>query len=611
MAVLSRPSLRSSARKNPDSESPATDAENPPKRLTRGRGKRTRDGSPDNDSNASSKRYKSSPQESTRTNTRSSKNAFVNSLPFRDKQNVVLPQNAVTQVLHGPRKLPKIIASDPVDQSQDVTRGKTRNYATNKPRPNDGLLKTTPPQVEKRNLRSHDGGSRSRSELEQYFPNYDDLISIEPKTNDSLTADTVLFVVDEEASSTATTSAQPKASRNSRSTAQSNLALATHKDDIVQWPDEVFGNLTDAVRIDLSKTAPKPSGRLLKRDPLDDDFYIKIHRRLERQEKQLRNIEKERAMHEKVQLERLLDGLKGPDWLRTMGISGITDGDKKAYEPKRDHLIREVRMLLEKFRLWKEEEKRRKVEKEEEDDEEEDEDGEDEEDEDDDEDEAEEEGIEEEDAEAGEGDDERQADRGPDGEDDDNGRSKANIRRAPAARSSTTSPPDYTEIDASAARQLHLEAIRASQLSQQSIDSSPSSSKISKKLQKATQSSRRGQPLHPASQKQPSIKSEESQKPSSSFSSNNRPSSKKPTTAPSPNSDGMKQQQITSFFSKSYVRAAAISNHRRGRAQFAFGHPVPEPEERAFELPSDILTDAVLAASERGRRALKRGRQEE
>jgi hypothetical protein len=35
--------------------------------------------------------------------------------------------------------------------------------------------------TEKRSLRSHDGGSRSRSELSLYFPNYEDLISNEPK----------------------------------------------------------------------------------------------------------------------------------------------------------------------------------------------------------------------------------------------------------------------------------------------------------------------------------------------------------------------------------------------------------------------------------------------
>lgn len=98
---------------------------------------------------------------------------------------------------------------------------------------------------------------------------------------------------------------------------------------------------------------------------MNDSFYLKAHRRAERQEVKLRNIEKERAMHEKVQLERLMDGLEGHDWLRVMGISGITDGEKKAYEPKRDYFISEVRVLLKKFQEWKEEEKRRKVEKEE------------------------------------------------------------------------------------------------------------------------------------------------------------------------------------------------------------------------------------------------------
>lgn len=36
-------------------------------------------------------------------------------------------------------------------------------------------------KIDKRILRSHDGGSRSRSELALYFPNYDELVSIEDK----------------------------------------------------------------------------------------------------------------------------------------------------------------------------------------------------------------------------------------------------------------------------------------------------------------------------------------------------------------------------------------------------------------------------------------------
>lgn len=40
---------------------------------------------------------------------------------------------------------------------------------------------------DKRSLRSHDGGSRSRSELAQYFPNWDDIISNEPQPPGKLT----------------------------------------------------------------------------------------------------------------------------------------------------------------------------------------------------------------------------------------------------------------------------------------------------------------------------------------------------------------------------------------------------------------------------------------
>lgn len=69
-------------------------------------------------------------------------------------------------------------------------------------------------------------------------------------------------------------------------------------------------------------------------------------------------------MHEKVQLERLLDGLQGHDWLKVMGITGVTDGERKEWEPKRDWFIREVQALVDKFRSWKEQEKRIRAEKE-------------------------------------------------------------------------------------------------------------------------------------------------------------------------------------------------------------------------------------------------------
>lgn len=98
-------------------------------------------------------------------------------------------------------------------------------------------------------------------------------------------------------------------------------------------------------------------------DPLANSIYTKAHQKAERHEKQMKNGDKERAQHEKYQLERLLEELRGPDWLKTLGISGITDTEKKRYEVKRALFVRETKALIDKFRRWKEEEKRRKLER--------------------------------------------------------------------------------------------------------------------------------------------------------------------------------------------------------------------------------------------------------
>lgn len=120
--------------------------------------------------------------------------------------------------------------------------------------------------------------------------------------------------------------------------------------------------LNGAERLDFSST--ERHARHITEDPLTDQLYFKAHRRAERGEKSHRNRERESAQHEKFQLERILDELKGHSWLKTMGITGITDSEKKLYEPKRASLIQRVMALLDKFRAWKEEEKRRKVERE-------------------------------------------------------------------------------------------------------------------------------------------------------------------------------------------------------------------------------------------------------
>lgn len=333
------------------------------------------------------------------------------------------------------------------------------------------------------------------------------------RNSDLLSPNTVLHIYDEPTKPASAThmssSPEQKIVGKVRPLWQTNGTVALPK--TIDWPDETFTALNNATRLDFSGL-DQPSRKSIK-DPLDDSVYLKVHAREERKEKQLRNIEKERAMHEKFQLERLLDGLRGHDWLRVMGISGITDGDKKAYEPKRDHLISEVRTLLEKFRLWKEEEKRRKLEREE--------------------------TMDEEEEEVSE-------------EDEDMDGDEASNIQDQEGDSSDGDPPDYSDVDASAARQLHMEAIMATK-------------------------ARAGR-------------------------SNSKRVSKHPPPKPSAT-----QRPFASFFEKPYMRAAAMGKHRRsGRSTMAFGQPIPEPEERPFQLPPDIMTTEALQESQRRMRRSKR-----
>ena len=363
--------------------------------------------------------------------------------------------------------------------------------------------------IDKRTLRSQDGGSRSKSELSLYFHNYEELISNEPKDSgipspnaaidhlpdhpELLTADTRILIVDEVP----------------RLTPRDNMPMLTA---CLKGPDSVqthspaeslHSSENTALRSSTSCVAQKIDFSSIPQhavqsdaDPLDDEVYFKAHRRAERQEKQLRNIEKERAQHEKVQLERLLEGLKGHDWLRVMGISGITDSEKKSFEPKRDWFICEVKYLIDKFRRWKEEEKRRKVEKEL----------------------------------------SVKADEEEEDEDDD--------EASGSGEDGMNSPQD---VDALAALQLQNESVSASR------------------------TKHKGKYTIIASLQPPPL-----------------------------------ERPFTSFYSKAYMREAALGKHRRGRTRFAFGQAIPELAERPFDLPSEMLTHDAIRASARSRRRARR-----
>ncbi|KAK3671274.1 hypothetical protein LTR78_008909 [Recurvomyces mirabilis] len=210
---------------------------------------------------------------------------------------------------------------------------------------------------DRRSLRSHDDGPRLKSELAVYFPNYEDVVFDVQKEPEFITTNTVLYVTDDtpkQQQSASPSKGKATASHNSNGTVNGSTPATPRRTTTSQY------NGCSPIDLDMlaRNIPPHPT------DPLDDAYYLKSHTRAERREKQLRNIEKERAMHEKVQLERLLEGLLGHDWLKVLGITGITDGEAKKYEPKREYFVAEVRALVDKFKQWKDLEKKQRLERE-------------------------------------------------------------------------------------------------------------------------------------------------------------------------------------------------------------------------------------------------------
>ena len=129
------------------------------------------------------------------------------------------------------------------------------------------------------------------------------------------------------------------------------------------YGDALFTEVFDSQRIDFGFLEAQNKHAKLE-DPLPDSLFEPVHKRAERLERSIRNTEKGRAQHEKDQIIRLLEGLQGHDWLRVMGVSGVTETKKKTFEPARAYFVRGCQAILAKFKNWSLEEKRRKLEKE-------------------------------------------------------------------------------------------------------------------------------------------------------------------------------------------------------------------------------------------------------
>jgi hypothetical protein len=225
------------------------------------------------------------------------------------------------------------------------------------------------PSKETRTLRSKEK-ALFKSDLALYFGNYEEILMGTSTTEpEYLKVDEPIYIVDEAAGKgsahaspvkgrTVTIPARTRAP--SVPQAMSGASTSTSTTAAPPPPQLQTQVSIDAKTIHLQS----PSQEHSTADPLGDDIYLAHHKRAERREKQLRNIEKERAQHEKAHLERLLDGLQGPDWLRVMGVTGVTEGEQKEWKPKRNYFIKEVSELVDKFRRWKDAERRLRLKKE-------------------------------------------------------------------------------------------------------------------------------------------------------------------------------------------------------------------------------------------------------
>ncbi|KAI4257526.1 MAG: hypothetical protein L6R42_005597 [Xanthoria sp. 1 TBL-2021] len=311
-----------------------------------------------------------------------------------DPDNILKPRNVkvysrkqganiegpLTQVARDPPAQSTTILQQPSRPPQD--RNKTLISATLESPSLELQTTTTANKLDKRSLRSH-RGSCFKSELALYFADYDEVLNDEPKkpgnspviraavaaadrASEFLIPETRIHIVDEPSAPIAPAALPPLALKHGTTIAH---PFSPSHDKVVngnvQPNDRLESHhfrLNNAERLDFS-SLERHSGHITE-DPLTDQLYFKAHRRAERGEKQHRNREKESAQHEQSQLERILEELKGQAWLRTMGITGITDSDRKSYEPKRTIFIQRVTTLLDKFKAWKEEERRRKAERE-------------------------------------------------------------------------------------------------------------------------------------------------------------------------------------------------------------------------------------------------------
>ncbi|OAA34670.1 hypothetical protein BBO_09116 [Beauveria brongniartii RCEF 3172] len=271
--------------------------------------------------------------------------------PPRPPQKVQSPLPTPPQQPVAVAAAPAALCTTPPEANLNVTRHKAKvingvKHELDRLQPDMAGTKD-PGREPGRKLRSQEA-TRFKSDLSAYFPDYDEVIGNEPKEQHLLNLDTPIIIVD---------SGSRRLPQAGPSQPQQDMF------PVRGYGDALYTDVFDAQQIDFGFLEAQYKNRALE-DPLPDSTFEPIHRRAERVERSIRNSEKGRAQHEKDQIIRLLEGLQGHDWLRVMGVSGITETKKKTFELARAHFIKGCQGIIDKFKNWSLEEKRRKQERE-------------------------------------------------------------------------------------------------------------------------------------------------------------------------------------------------------------------------------------------------------
>ena len=263
------------------------------------------------------------------------------------------------------------------------------NYPLQQRHGKDGVFTPKPKSgaEDKRTLRSQDV-VRPRSELASFFADYEDVVFNEAhshgkylvlnhKAPKDSNAEIITGALD--AQTRLWMAQHPKSSSRPRRALHLPIrTLTTPKRAATRIPDihPLSNNAFIGEDISVSSKAPKrvlfrrvnlpdplTAGSAPTLDPLTDELYSIAHKRGERREKQSRNWDKELAMHEKGELERLLAELRGPDWLKLMGIHGVSETESRKFRDKRNIFISRAKTMLERYDAWRDRDRELKTER--------------------------------------------------------------------------------------------------------------------------------------------------------------------------------------------------------------------------------------------------------